>query len=265
MTCKNGIAPGYMQGDGSFLHESLAECCETHFTNFYHLCAGSTVGFYPNWSGGTGIKCSNNNETIPIYMKQASGTYQHDTIEECCENYFKWDMDDCIVKSGGKLANVAQNEWYVDFEKKTCKQNCLQDTGETQYGVAGLNCGGLAPMWERLYPTVQDCCRNNLEFISLSVCVAESKPPPSIARGTTRWYVSYTGEKCVQDCSNEENKIAGIVSCGGIVRDASVKLFDSPTICCQETLPWIPTDACVSESIDDKSGWLQDFIADLTD
>ena len=90
MTCLKGLPPTYMQRDGEkFLHASIAECCKEHFNKYYHVCTGSTVGFYPNWSGENGIKCSNNNETIPMFIKQASGTYQHETIEECCEHFYR--------------------------------------------------------------------------------------------------------------------------------------------------------------------------------
>lgn len=37
------------------------------------------------------------------------------------------------------MANLAKNEWYVDYEKNICHQNCLVGTGETQYGVAGVS------------------------------------------------------------------------------------------------------------------------------
>ena len=61
------------------------------------------------------------------------------------------------------------------------------------------------------------------------------------------------------DCSDKTNKLVGIISCGGIVRDASVVLFDSPT------LGWIPTEHCVGNSIDVKSGWLEEMIKEITD
>lgn len=49
------------------------------------------------------------------------------------------------------------------------------------------------------------------------------------------------------------------------MRDSSVVLFDSPTSCCEETLGWIPTENCVGNSIDVKSGWLEEMIKEITD
>ena len=67
------------------------------------------------------------------------------------------------------------------------------------------------------------------------------------------------------DCSSESNKIAGIISCGGVVRDTSVLLYDSPRLCCLDKLNWVPEDACVGKSINIESDWLQDMIEDLSD
>ena len=144
VTCLNTAnPPTHMIGDQKWFHNSLEECCEEHFPQVYHICAGSTVGFYPDWSAGTAIKCSNDDGSIPIYMERSSGTFQHETIEDCCNHFYHWDMDGCIVQSGGKLATLAQNEWYVNWEKSICQQNCLKGTGETQYGAAGVSefCG----------------------------------------------------------------------------------------------------------------------------
>ena len=69
----------------------------------------------------------------------------------------------------------------------------------------------------------------------------------------------------LKDCRSENNKLAGIISCGVVVRDASVILYDSPNLCCQDKLRWVPEDVCVGKSINVETGWLQDMIEDLTD
>ena len=77
--------------------------------------------------------------------------------------------------------------------------------------------------------------------------------------------MDWVDEKCVQDCNSKFNRLASIVSCGGIVSDASVVLYDSPYECCDERLGWVPTDNCVQRSIKVSTGWLSDMIEDLTD
>merc|ERR1711957_860460 len=70
-------------------------------------------------------------------------------------------------------------------------------------------------------------------------------------------------EKCVQDCNSKFNRLASIVSCGGVVSDASVVLYDSPYDCCAEKLTWLSTDDCFKRSIKVSTGWLNDTILDL--
>ena len=176
----------------------------------------------------------------------------------------QWDIDSCITDSGGKVAEAAKNEWYVDHKKKICHQNCLKDTSETQYGVDGLRCGGLAPESSELYGTVEECCDSKLSYINQDVCVANSRPPPSAPRGSNRWYVNWMEEKCVQDCNSKFNRLASVVSCGGIVSDASVVLYDSPYDCCAERLDWLNTTECFQRSIEISTGWLNDLVEELT-
>lgn len=107
MTCLKD----YRRVGNPWFHDTLEACCKQHYDKYYHLCAGSNVrahfaftentlllcliitsfvsssklrqvGFYPNWSLKNGVKCSNNNETIPSFVKMAADTYQHETIEE---------------------------------------------------------------------------------------------------------------------------------------------------------------------------------------
>ena len=72
-------------------------------------------------------------------MEDAPGTYQYDTIEECCIQRYNYNSEACIIDSGGKLALTAGNEWYVNWEESICVQNCLKDTGEVQYRVTGVS------------------------------------------------------------------------------------------------------------------------------
>ena len=69
----------------------------------------------------------------------------------------------------------------------------------------------------------------------------------------------------IQDCSSEYNALAGIVSCGGVVRDASVELYESPVACCKDQLSWIDEDDCVETSIRVETGWLNEMLEQYSD
>jgi len=193
-----------------------------------------TFRYFPNWYGRE-TKCLNDANQLPNYMKQ-SDYYRIPTAEQCCVRFYQWAIPDCIELSGGDASSVATNEWYVDWYHEACRQSCLEG--------AGLNCGGIARGTVTMFASPKECCEKTLPYVALHTCVAESLPPPSKADGSKRWYVSYFNEKCIRDCQEGESE-----SCGGVVRESHVTLFDSPVLCCAEKLGWLPSDDCRSKSL----------------
>lgn len=169
--------------------------------------------------------------------------WQKETIEECCKQWYDYDLDSCIVNSGGKYAESADNRWYVVHSEKICVQNCLKGTSELQGGDQGLHCGGLARSYDETYATREECCSEKLSWIAKDVCASESTP--TTATGTLGWYVDYQNEKCHQDCSNKSD--FDDPHCGGIVEEEWVLLFNTAHECCSEMLKW--KDDCPEKSI----------------
>jgi len=247
-TCKNdGNAPEDMQS----FYDSLEECCRDNYDETYHICVGDTVDWYPAWNV-VGEKCLNDANRLSEYMigaDQEAG-FLSETLDECCNRWYNWNPEGCISDSGGVVAIgpaiAASNEWYVIWggnQGNRCVQDCLTDTGQTQYGLAGLNCGGLAPPSKSLYATLDECCAEQLPWMAPHKCKNEALPPPAEVRGTSRWYVAYQNNKCVQDCSVNVSP-----TCGGIITQAYVALFDNSRLCCEEKLRWKDVDECESDS-----------------
>jgi len=242
--CKNdGSPPAYMQ----LFYDTLEECCRNNYDDTYHICAGNTVDWYPAWNEA-GEKCLNDADRLADYMAgNEEEEFLSETLEECCNRWYKWNPEGCISESGGVSAIEASNKWYVVWggnQGNHCVQDCLADTGQTQYGETGLNCGGLAPPSKSLYETLELCCSEQLPWISSHTCEKESMPPPTEVLGTSRWYVSYRENKCVQDCS-----VRVAPTCGGIIKESHESLFETPRLCCEDKLSWRDSDQCESESL----------------
>lgn len=65
--------------------------------------------------------------------------------------------------------------------------------------------------------------------------------------GTGKFYVDYGNNKCSEDCEGENATSGGI--CGGIIEDASVKLFDDAETCCAEKLSYIELEFCMANTL----------------
>jgi len=142
------------------------------------------------------------------------------------------------------LAHAATNKWYVHWDGNICVQDCLEGTEETLYGLAGLSCGGLSKTNDLMYATLEECCSEQLPWIFSDTCENESLPPPAGVRGTSRWYVSYKKNKCVQDCAAKDSP-----SCGGIIEGSYESFFPNPYLCCEDKLKWIDANECTTNSL----------------
>lgn len=222
-TCKNGInnAPLYMRLNTLFFENSLEACCKRYYSWAYIECAGENAvtpsGYFPNWGGtsGTAEKCLNDGELLPEYMQNDPDTWLMDSVEKCCERYFSWTYNDCIVAtSGGSVTSTGSLKWYFDGD--ICTQDCRED---------GALCGGFANSWNELFDTASACCAGKLSWIPRSTCVAQSTKTAVASSG--QWFVDWSLEKCVKDCDNSAD-----VDCGGIANTWD-QLHASSGACCE--------------------------------
>jgi len=222
-TCLNDLerAPTYMKLRGNYFEESLEACCKRYYNWDYSECVGVSAtipqGYFPNWADAAGSfeeKCINEGGLMPDYMRINPDGWLMSTIEDCCERYFNWNYNQCIV-SNDAVATEGSKNWYVQGE--VCRQDCAEGTSET--------CGGYSDPWSQLYESVSACCTEKLPWISTSLCEARSTNSATVS-STNQWFVDYTIDKCVKDCDNQSDR-----DCGGIATPWNV-LFSSASACC---------------------------------
>ena len=199
---------------------------------------GDVTGWFPYWQDDVHT-CINDASKVPAYMKQNSQLWLLPDLETCCARHYSWAMETCLVLGGGMDSTSATNLWYVNWKEEVCVQDCLAQTGET---AGELHCGGLAQN-EELFGTVEECCSTKLHWIKEGVCVVKSTSVET-PKGSEKWYVQYTDQKCVQDCPKDDVD----PTCGGVVEDARVPLYDNPALCCHESLNWIYIYDCLMVS-----------------
>ena len=168
--CKNdGNQPVYMKIFGTYYESSLNACCEKYFSWDISGCTGGTdavpSGFYPNW-GDSESKCLNSTETastVPDYIVSNPEQWLESSAEACCQRYYEWDYNSCILQSGG-AASVGSSQWYVDWSTETCVKDCNDQSD--------ADCGGLANRWDELFGSSNECCSSKLWYIERSECTA---------------------------------------------------------------------------------------------
>lgn len=235
--CENdGNQPWYMkQNPSTWLYNTRDGCCSRYYSYDYAACMGvdesGAIGFYPAWDGT--LKCLNDGD-IPSYMRHNSNQWVYDDIDSCCQRYYGWDYNSCIAESGGNPTNTFTSKWYVNHADEICQQDCPEDSG-------GF-CGGLVDSWKTLFDSPAECCENRLPWTSTSICEALSTD--TTPTGSSKWYVDWQLEKCVEDC---DSSIAG--TCGGIVTSGHVTLHDSADSCCSDKLSWVPSQICEADSM----------------
>eukprot|EP00956_Cyclotella_meneghiniana_P004011 scaffold4865_cov83-Cyclotella_meneghiniana.AAC.9 len=159
-TCKNdGQEPSYMAANPMFwLHDTLAECCASHYWWKSNECLGTTTSasaglYYPDWSGDNEGCLNDGNE--PAYMAQYSTLWMHATLESCCEEHYSWNLYSCL----GTSVSAGSSKWYMDWNGSKCVQDC---TGASP-------CGGLAETWDTLYDSQDICCEDISLFDAFSI------------------------------------------------------------------------------------------------
>lgn len=174
--------------------------------------------------------------------------YEYQTLEQCCDAWYGWDIDACLnVGGGGDTPNP--EFWYVNWQKYYCVQNCpVADGG---------NCGGLARFWEILHPDLDTCCKRMLGHQDSELCRRDSLHRDH-EHYTGKFYVNHRDMRCARDC-----EMGSSPDCQGSPYDITVTLFDSPDACCALELPWIDTNDCINETT--MGGHTQQWFRDSLD
>jgi len=165
-TCKidEGDAPNYMRViGGSWMKETLEECCTSHFGWNYVDCVGADGGanrsaadamYYPNWKQGKNECINDGNQ--PVYMTNNPSVYMYETLEDCCDWYFSWAPNSCLVGEGAAASSSGTPKWYVNWREGT-HGVCVQDCPESS-NSGSLSCGGFAAPWVSRWDSKSECC-----------------------------------------------------------------------------------------------------------
>jgi len=129
------------------LYESLDTCCAAQFswvTSGLCLSRSNSTTTDQYWADKTNSKCVKDSITPAKDLTVAL----YKTAKECCEESIPWKRAAaCIAVSTGEAAQ-GSNEFYVDWKRGKCIQDC---EGATP-------CGGLAKSWDNIYPSGKECC-----------------------------------------------------------------------------------------------------------
>ena len=155
-----------------FFSQTREECCNKFYSWDLYTCTLSeptlTHGeFYPDWEGGgsssiTCLKNSDNGE-IPGYMLLNQEYYLSNTLEQCCNKHFFWNINKCLSNSPDSSIE-GTNTWYVSWVDSACVQDCRGSSP----------CGGIAGALDKLYSSKEECCEKRLFWLSKRACLSKS-------------------------------------------------------------------------------------------
>ena len=140
-----------------FLSNNKEDCCKKFYEWNYYPCTGTTPegsgDYYPDWNGSPAT-CKNDGN-MPDYMLRPDSApwYLFDTLKDCCEKYFNYDLNNCLGSSGTTVTGSLK--WYVKYSANTCVQDC----------VGASPCGGLAEgSWVETFSTKNACCNAKMWY-----------------------------------------------------------------------------------------------------
>ena len=137
------------------------------------------------------------------------------TREECCKNFYEWNLYSCT----GTKPTLTNGDYYPDWSGGSSTQ-CLNDGEVPDYML-------YSQAWY-LSTTLEKCCERHF-FWNINACLGTS--PDAVDVGTDKWYVEWKTSTCVQDCVGES-------PCGGIAESWD-ELYSSKDQCCDKRLPWV--------------------------
>ncbi|KAL3786599.1 hypothetical protein HJC23_008195, partial [Cyclotella cryptica] len=196
---------------------------------------GRTGVFYPDWEHLSGTCLQDGNQ--PAYM-ELSTSWLSSSLEECCLQFYPgWNFNKCMNPSGSGL-------WYVSHDSGKCVTDCDEANGGT--------CGGFANLLSNnLYSNPRSCCEAELFYRYLEFCEADSLLSECY-EGTGLFYRGDNGGKevCARDC----DPASGDTTCGGIVEDAYIVLYETAEECCSAEYNWINVDLCAARTTQTSFG-----------
>eukprot|EP00804_Cyclotella_cryptica_P000475 CCRYP_020032-RA/>CCRYP_020032-RA protein AED:0.05 eAED:0.35 QI:142/0.71/0.62/1/0.71/0.5/8/50/1510 len=196
---------------------------------------GRTGVFYPDWEHNSGTCLQDGNQ--PAYM-ELSTSWLSSSLEDCCSRFYPgWNFNKCMNPSGSGL-------WYVSHANGKCVTDCDEANGGT--------CGGFANLLSNnLYSNPRSCCEAELFYRYLEFCEADSLLSECY-EGTGLFYRGDNGGKevCARDC----DPASGDNTCGGIVEDAYIVLYETAEECCTAEYNWINVDLCAARTTQTSFG-----------
>jgi len=174
--------------------------------------------YYPDWTKGNGGCKTGGGQ--PLYMTNAPTTWMFATLNNCCERYYGWMLDECKGTSGGAPSGL----WYPDWAGPD--DTCKNDGSEPQY----MDLNPVA--W--MHSSKQACCDANFGWM-LNECLGSSGPNAD----ANKWFIDWDDYKCKRDCA-----VGTGTSCGGHAESWD-ELFDTQPACCAKKASWNPT--CIDD------------------
>merc|ERR1712176_360533 len=195
--------------------------------------------FYPDWENHAGTCLQDGNQ--PLYMELDPATWLFEDLQACCDRYFSgWNNNKCMNQKGSGL-------WYVSHQLEKCVTDCLEEKGGT--------CGGLAhDVSDDLFANPRSCREKELPWRFLEFCEAESLLS-TCYEGSGKYYrgdyLESTGSKvCVKDCDPKASRDG---TCGGLIEDTYIDLYDTPEACCSTEYNWMTSELCVARTVQNST------------
>ena len=139
------------------------------------------------------------------------------TRKECCEKFYEWNYYPCTgTKPDGS------GDYYPDWNGSPA--TCKNDGNMPDYMLNPDNA-----RWY-LVSTLKECCERHVHY-DLNNCMGSSGTPVA---GSDEWYVEYSANTCVQDCTGSST------TCGGLVEGSWVETFSTKKACCDAKLWYYP-------------------------
>ena len=163
----------------------------------------------------------------------------YDDVATCCASMAWITTELCETRSA---VDTYTNLFFVDTTT-----NCAVDCDP----ASGAPCAEIPGMDITLFDSEVTCCEEKLGSVAKEYCEALSRGEDF--PGTGKYYTDFINNRCVEDCEVGATSING-GTCGGIVMDASVTLYDDAATCCSTTLSTIDPDFCADRSLETPVG-----------
>lgn len=213
-------------------------------------CRKTSLGspdWYPAFDMETGGCRNDGNE--PLLFQRYEG-YLFPSLEECCETYYPWNVEDCLDPSDHdpcySFMEMYDAQYHTSPERgyfpvwDDDEIYCINVGDPPGYMVA------FPEAWK--HQTREQCCRVNFQFV-FEECMGDTTDQPSLnacpdsivetVDHTMKWYVIYPTDsdpECVQDCSTGPD-------CHSWPNNYE-ELYESYSVCCENHIWWVENSRC---------------------